>query len=269
MNVPPISHSEQNGKQKGYKQQIMRKLNIQNLVIEVTRRCNMACNHCMRGETENVDIDTQSIDTFLDSVKNIGSITLTGGEPTLSVDKLKYILNAIKTRNIEIMDFYLVTNGKEIPDEFMHVMLDYYLYATSCGSDCELSAVSLSKDKYHEKISYENKLKLKAFRFLDESDHATDFSDGPYGAHPIDLGRAADNVAYTRPHLPSRLVVDEMTSTAVFVSSDTNLTLTVSGDILSDCDYAYNAIDIIKIGHASDMQAFIKLCEDTYKKDYE
>ena len=28
---------------------------MSDIVIEVTRRCNMACKHCLRGEAENLD----------------------------------------------------------------------------------------------------------------------------------------------------------------------------------------------------------------------
>lgn len=28
------------------------------LAIEVTRRCNMKCNHCLRGDAQNLDIST-------------------------------------------------------------------------------------------------------------------------------------------------------------------------------------------------------------------
>lgn len=38
-----------------------------NVVIEITRRCNMCCAHCLRGDAENVDIQEKYINAFLDS----------------------------------------------------------------------------------------------------------------------------------------------------------------------------------------------------------
>lgn len=35
--------------------------------IEVTRRCNMCCAHCLRGDAESIDIQEKYIDAFLDS----------------------------------------------------------------------------------------------------------------------------------------------------------------------------------------------------------
>ena len=31
---------------------------VESLVIEVTRRCNMRCEHCLRGDAQNLDIST-------------------------------------------------------------------------------------------------------------------------------------------------------------------------------------------------------------------
>jgi len=38
------------------------KLTFESLAIETTRRCNMKCAHCFRGDAQNVDIDYQHID---------------------------------------------------------------------------------------------------------------------------------------------------------------------------------------------------------------
>lgn len=44
----------------------MEKLIFNDLTIELTRRCNMACGHCLRGDTENVDLTGMDIDSVLD-----------------------------------------------------------------------------------------------------------------------------------------------------------------------------------------------------------
>ena len=36
-------------------------ISVNSLVIEVTRRCNMRCNHCIRGDAQNCDISIESI----------------------------------------------------------------------------------------------------------------------------------------------------------------------------------------------------------------
>ena len=60
-------------------------INTQQLILEVTRRCNMACEHCMRGDAQDMDMDIGLIDKALSSVSDIGCMTFSGGEPTLNV----------------------------------------------------------------------------------------------------------------------------------------------------------------------------------------
>lgn len=65
------------------------------VVIEVTRRCNMCCAHCLRGDAEAVDIQERYIDAFLDSFANAGyisSLTFTGGEISLNIPAIRYTL---------------------------------------------------------------------------------------------------------------------------------------------------------------------------------
>lgn len=61
---------------------------VESLVIEVTRRCNMRCEHCLRGDAQNLDISTA---TLSEIAKHIypGSVTFTGGEPSLNVPAIK------------------------------------------------------------------------------------------------------------------------------------------------------------------------------------
>ena len=63
-----------------------------NLCLEITRRCNMACAHCLRGDAQNVDMSHEIIDRALENVLSIGSLTFTGGEPSLNVDAMRYTL---------------------------------------------------------------------------------------------------------------------------------------------------------------------------------
>lgn len=70
------------------------------VVIEVTRRCNMCCAHCLRGDAEAVDIQERYIDAFLDSFANAGyisSLTFTGGEISLNIPAIyRHYLDAIQ-----------------------------------------------------------------------------------------------------------------------------------------------------------------------------
>lgn len=81
------------------------------LAIEVTRRCNMKCSHCMRGPAENHTISKEVVDRLFDEVSTIGTLLLTGGEPFLEPEMIDYIFDAIIKRNIPIIRISVVTNG--------------------------------------------------------------------------------------------------------------------------------------------------------------
>ena len=44
------------------------------LAVEVTRRCNMHCAHCLRGEAENKDISYEVMDALLRHVEDRKSV---------------------------------------------------------------------------------------------------------------------------------------------------------------------------------------------------
>ena len=121
-------------------------MEIANLVIELTRRCNMFCNHCLRGDIENRDIDSVYIDSLLDQVTNISELTLTGGEPSLNVPMIEYILSELKRRNISLGGFYIATNGLVMKEEFVLICLKLYSYS----DDKEMCRVDVSNDYYHQ-----------------------------------------------------------------------------------------------------------------------
>ena len=65
---------------------------VDTVVIEITRRCNMCCAHCLRGDAENVDINSKYVDAFFNSFKDgafISNITFTGGEISLNIPAIR------------------------------------------------------------------------------------------------------------------------------------------------------------------------------------
>ena len=89
----------------------MEKVVLNQLTVEVTRRCNMACGHCLRGDAENVDLTGMDIDSVLDQTEAIGRLILTGGEPTLNMGAIQHIANGIARRGIPLMRVQIITNG--------------------------------------------------------------------------------------------------------------------------------------------------------------
>ena len=82
-----------------------------NAIFEVTRRCNLSCEHCLRGDAQNLDMTKETVDKVLDHIESIGCLTFSGGEPTLNIPIIRYIFSEIWRREIPLDSFYVVTNG--------------------------------------------------------------------------------------------------------------------------------------------------------------
>ena len=136
------------------------------LVIEVTRRCNMGCAHCLRGEAENIDVSFNKLSKLASVADNIGQVCFTGGEPSLAVMEMRFFRELCERRGIPVYGFYVVTNGKEVTKEFLMEMLSWYAYCISCGADAESCGLALSKDQFHEKIPAKNEQLLRGLAFF-------------------------------------------------------------------------------------------------------
>ena len=82
---------------------------MSHLSVEITRRCNLKCAHCCRGDTQNVDIDYKYIDLLLDQVDYIYHLTFTGGEPTLNVPAIQYFIDQCKEKNVKVDYVSIIT----------------------------------------------------------------------------------------------------------------------------------------------------------------
>jgi organic radical activating enzyme len=140
----------------------MKKLEVDNLSIEVTRRCNTSCAHCLRGEPEDLDINIKYITDFFAQIKHVNALTISGGEPSLVPDKILGILEVAKNLNVSINYFYLVTNGLNISKKFLHVMTDLYSYCLYK----DRSSLYMSNDQWHPKVPKKNIEKLESLSFF-------------------------------------------------------------------------------------------------------
>ena len=88
------------------------------LAIELTRRCNMNCPHCAKGEPQNVDISKEIIDKTFEEISNmyVRAIRITGGEPFLNPDGLEYLVDSMIKHKIKVNHIEVFTNGS-IQDE--------------------------------------------------------------------------------------------------------------------------------------------------------
>lgn len=134
----------------------MEKLYIKNFSVEITRRCNMACTHCMRGEAENIDINHRDIRNILKSVQHISHFNITGGEPSLNIKAIQYILKQLKHFQIHVYEFYIVTNGSQssISKQFIEICSELFEYQENKDIEERSHMLEMSDDRYHDRVNY-------------------------------------------------------------------------------------------------------------------
>ena len=206
-------------------------MHIQSLVIEVTRKCNLSCAHCLRGDSQNVVISNEWIDILLSQVESIGAVTFTGGEPSLAVERIEYFLNKCKELGISIESFYIATNGVAISEEFVIVCLRLYSY---CGEK-EMCSVDISNDYYHSiEESYDTEL-LDGLSFVKRKFEKEGY-DYQNGKSLINEGYAQQNGIGAR-----NLLSGGIATTDDF--NDNEVYLNCKGNIIAGCDWSYESQD--------------------------
>lgn len=198
-------------------------MQIYNLIIEVTRRCNMKCCHCLRGGRENCDIKEEYIESLFKQVSYVSSLTISGGEPSLVPGKIEAILRLAKKHNVEIGNFWLATNGKKVTDKFLCALIKLYAYC----SDNEVTGVKISRDNHHEDIPKDNINLLKALSFVNEQDY-NDNDDTL-----LNEGEAYQNGIGGRVPVESEIDIDNED----IIEGD--IYLNCKGEIILGCDWSY------------------------------
>lgn len=122
-------------------------MNINTLTIEITRKCNYECNHCLRGNSQERNIDTKYIDSLFSVVDSVDEIVFTGGEPFLNPEAIIYTINLIMRKKIDVGSFFIATNGSVFD---IHLMHNLNVFRTYCNTpDACVITVSFD-DGWHE-----------------------------------------------------------------------------------------------------------------------
>lgn len=231
-----------------------KKLNLNSLYLEVTRRCNMDCDHCMRGDAQNKDLDIRALRPFFQTIKSIRTIGFTGGEPSICPEKLLETLEIVKEYHIPVFAIDVTTNGKTLPDTFLMALIQWYAYCLDCGGEPECSGIALSKDEFHDDIPKINEYKLRSLSFF-QTHKIVHYLE--QNRSIIDKGHASERLSIyeLRPYTSEDLYVTVSDDTIDLY--DNNLLITVNKNILPDCDYAYDEEDELAIGRADQPEAFL------------
>ena len=79
--------------------------------IEITRKCNLKCAHCLRGNTQNISLTGKKVKGMLYHIpKQVDVLHLTGGEPL--IDNSRHLLTTLRVleKHIRCKKFELVNN---------------------------------------------------------------------------------------------------------------------------------------------------------------
>lgn len=216
------------------------------LVIELTRRCNMACQHCLRGCAQAIDINKDFIRKSISSFDRINTLTLTGGEPSLVPRLISYTIEYLIEHGIELGAFYVVTNGKTYSPSMVRTLRRAYQYA----DEKDMCCLTVSVDPYHDDNfdvlrRYENEIFYHPDKILPKIDN-----------YLINEGRAYENGIGVRNLKPRCSIESESICDYVNLEGDEVLGvgdglmyITALGDVLLECDLSYENQEMYSIGN--------------------
>lgn len=158
------------------------KVEITTFALETTRRCNMNCDHCLRGGPHPGDMDENLLRTLLRQISVIDQVTFSGGEPTLNLPIIRKFYEICEEYRIPVRSFFVATNGQENQMELASILLEQYRDAEYK----DMCAVALSIDAFH--TEYPDELVRGLAFYTDSKEHDPSDLNWPY---PI--GNAAAN----------------------------------------------------------------------------
>lgn len=233
----------------------MNKLNFTNLTIEITRKCNMKCDHCLRGRAENVDLSIENIFHLASRVKGIDTLTITGGEPSLRPYIINRLVDAFKSHKVKVNRFYMATNASFRNMYFIETCLNLYTYCLK-----EDSKVEYSNDYFHRLNKDQVKL-LSCLNFVSPRYHeANYYSIEKRNTYLLKQGRQK-----TGRKVKECMFGIHEDNSIIFLN---DIYVNAHGGIINGCDWSYNNQFYYKICDVWDM-SLDKFKEYSLKKEWQ
>ena len=138
--------------------------NIDQLLLCLTRRCNMACRHCLRGDAQCKDMSETIIRQTFKGLTDcqINTLFLTGGEitiiPTATLKRQLTLISSIcNEQRISIGSIGFVSNGKKVTQKFTDLIVQFAL-------DLNISGfyIGISETQYHDTDRFDDRYMLHA-----------------------------------------------------------------------------------------------------------
>ena len=229
-------------------------MRLEDLVLVSTHRCNMSCDHCLRGWAENQDMH---FDIALDAIRTLKprKLTITGGEPTLRMDLLEEVYQLFRMTPEEYrFGLFIATNGKMSVRKTIRFMEIMVHMARLCDGDNNSIALRVSRDEYHTHHDWAyNKIRQIVDEFDDEYklslEHYKPFGDfrgviNTGKAEEFSLGRR--DVESVDPEITWCREWDGEISVLGPITIDTD------GSVISGCNRSYDDMRKLKLCHYSE-----------------
>lgn len=131
---------------------------VRSIALEVTRRCNNKCIHCMRGDAQNIDMSRDTVDDLLERKRHVFlKLVFSGGEPLLNEDLIVYSIDKIISKEIPVFQIEITTNGKIYSKRVVDKLKEFRRYLESRFQELRgfrerdnIACIRISNDQFHE-----------------------------------------------------------------------------------------------------------------------
>jgi len=211
-------------------------ITINSLMLEITRRCNMSCEHCMRGEAQNLDMDFSVIDKLFESGVDFRDVTFTGGDPSLYPEAIRYFVDALKFRGMDFSHFYVKTNGKQVSLDMVTALLELYAVC----DDKDYCVLAVSRDQFHEEGNGDPAL-YQGLRFYHRAEEEGVMERQMREGQIINEGNAEETGWGSISQKPSELTFDDGWDDEEF--SVEQVQIAANGNVCGQCDISFERED--------------------------
>lgn len=248
-----------------------------NLMLEVTRKCNLTCSHCMRGNPQNLDMSDEILNKIFSQVEQIYHLSLTGGEPFLAPHVVEKMVDIIIEKKIRLGRCTTVDNGTILNDlgirciKALNRLADYiynYVWNDETRNDPKEPppvSISISNSIFHKNdiqkaIGFYESYANQHVKVDDQGEWETGFKDKQGNVlKNKDIkssgwikkeGRAKENNIKNSKYMAGtylvELVMDEDGNT---ICVDTGIQVCANGNVVVEEPLSFETMDKINMGN--------------------
>ncbi len=228
------------------------------LGIELTRRCNEKCEHCLRGPAENIDLSKEVIDSLFDNnnIRLIENLLLSGGEPTMNGEALSYLVDKIIEKRVVVGTYRVIINGTYYDERFGNAIRRLHEYIDRIGWNKKYNVmhadnfgrIGISQDQYHKKASKE-----VIDRLLELPSKVIVLNDKVSSNNLLPYGRALDNdLSSNEPNTSKLTDIDGSYIMMKYGRGGIQINrhyICANGNVCLDPNYPFEILDKYRIGN--------------------